>query len=130
MSSIFSKIIAGEIPSYKIAEDEHYYAFLDISPMKKGHTLVIPKQEIDYIFDIDDDTLAGMTIFAKKVAQAIKKAIPCQRIAVMVLGMEVPHAHIHLVPMDKESDLVISNKKLNLEKEEFEQIAQKIRNNL
>lgn len=129
MSSIFSKIIAGEIPSYKIAEDDKYYAFLDIAPMKKGHVLVVPKQETDYIFDIDDDVLAGMMVFAKKVALAIKKAIPCKRVGVMVLGMEVPHAHIHLIPMEKETDLVLTNPKLKLEKEEFEQIAQAIREN-
>lgn len=129
MSSIFSKIIAGEIPSYKIAEDDKYYAFLDIAPMKKGHVLVVPKQETDYIFDIDDDVLAEMMVFAKKVALAIKKAIPCKRVGVMVLGMEVPHAHIHLIPMEKETDLVLTNPKLKLEKEEFEQIAQAIREN-
>ncbi len=130
MPSIFSKIIAGEIPSYKIAEDDRYYAFLDIFPMKKGHTLIVPKQEIDYLFDVDDDTLSGMAVFAKTVAVALKKAIPCQRVGVMVLGMEVPHAHIHLVPMDKENDLVLSNPKLKLEKEEFEEIAEAIRRNL
>lgn len=130
MSSIFSKIIAGDIPSYKIAEDDRYYAFLDIFPMKKGHTLVVPKQEIDYLFDVDDDTLSGMAVFAKKVAVAIQKAIPCQRVGVMVLGMEVPHAHIHLIPMDKEGDLLLSNPKLKLEKEEFEEIAQAIRSHL
>ncbi len=130
MSSIFSKIIAGEIPSYKIAEDERYYAFLDIFPMKKGHTLIVPKQETDYLFDIDDDTLSGMMVFSKKVAKAIKAAIPCQRVGVMVLGMEVPHAHIHLIPMEKETDMVITNPKLKLEKEEFEQIAEAIRSHL
>ncbi|MBP1619223.1 MAG: hypothetical protein H6Q14_3050 [Bacteroidetes bacterium] len=130
MSSIFSKIIAGEIPSYKIAEDDRYYAFLDIFPMKKGHTLIVPKQEIDYLFDVDDDTLSGMAVFAKTVAVALKKAIPCQRVGVIVLGMEVPHAHIHLIPMDQETDLVLSNPKLKLEKEEFEEIAQAIRRNL
>jgi histidine triad (HIT) family protein len=130
MSSIFSKIIAGEIPSYKIAEDDRYYAFLDIFPMKKGHTLIVPKQEIDYLFDVDDDTLSGMVVFAKTVAVALKKAIPCQRVGVIVLGMEVPHAHIHLIPMDQETDLVLSNPKLKLEKEEFEEIAQAIRRNL
>lgn len=130
MSSIFSKIIAGEIPCYKIAEDDKYFAFLDISPLKKGHTLIIPKQEIDYLFDIDNETLAGMMIFAKKVAAALKKAIPCTRVGMLVLGMEVPHAHIHLIPMDKETDLLLSNPKLKLENEEFEQIAQAIRENL
>jgi histidine triad (HIT) family protein len=130
MSSIFSKIIAGEIPSYKIAEDDHYYAFLDIFPMKKGHTLIVPKEETDYLFDLDDNTLAGMAVFAKKVAVAIKKAIPCQRVGMMVLGMEVPHAHVHLVPMDKEGDLLLSNPKLKLEDHEFEEIARAIRSNL
>lgn len=130
MASVFSKIVAGEIPSYTIAEDEHFYAFLDISPMKKGHTLVIPKEEVDYIFDLDDDTLAALHVFAKKVAVAIKKAIPCKRVGVMVLGMEVPHAHIHLIPMEKETDLVLTNPKLRLEKEEFEQIAQSIKAHL
>lgn len=130
MASIFSKIVAGEIPSYKIAEDDQFYAFLDIAPMKKGHTLVIPKQEIDYLFDIDDEKLADMMLFAKKIAKGIKAAIPCQRVGVMVLGMEVPHAHIHLIPMEKEGDLVLTNPKLTLEKEEFEQIASAIRANL
>ena len=129
MSSIFSKIIAGEIPSYKIAEDDRYFAFLDIAPMKKGHVLVVPKQETDYIFDLEDDLLAGLTVFAKKIALAIKKAIPCQRVGVMVLGMEVPHVHIHLIPMEKEGDLLLSNPKLKLEKVEFEEIAQAIRDN-
>lgn len=126
MASIFSKIVAGEIPSYKIAEDDHYYAFLDINPMSKGHTLVIPKLEVDYIFDLDDDTLAGMTLFAKKVAAAIEKAMPCKRIGMMVIGLEVPHAHIHLIPIVKESDMALTNPKLKLGKEEFEEIAKKI----
>lgn len=130
MSSIFSKIIAGEIPSYKVAEDDRYYAFLDIFPMKKGHTLIVPKQETDYLFDVDDDTLSGMAVFAKKVAVAIKQAIPCERVGMMVLGMEVPHAHIHLIPMDKETDLLLSNPKLKLEKVEFEEIARAIRSNI
>lgn len=130
MSSIFSKIIAGEIPSYKVAEDDRYYAFLDIFPMKKGHTLIVPRQETDYLFDVDDDTLSGMAVFAKKVAVAIKQAIPCERVGMMVLGMEVPHAHIHLIPMDKETDMLLSNPKLKLEKAEFEEIARAIRSNL
>lgn len=130
MPSIFSKIIAGEIPSYKIAENDKFFAFLDINPMAKGHTLVIPKLEIDYLFDIDDVLLAEMAVFAKQVAIAIKKAIPCNRISMMVLGLEVPHAHIHLVPMNKESDMILSNPKLKLEQSEFNEIATKIREQL
>lgn len=130
MPSIFSKIIAGEIPSYKIAENDKFFAFLDINPMAKGHTLVIPKLEIDYLFDIDDTLLAEMAVFAKQVAIAIKKAIPCNRISMMVLGLEVPHAHIHLVPMNKESDMILSNPKLKLEQSEFNEIATKIREQL
>lgn len=130
MPSIFSKIIAGEIPSYKIAENDKFFAFLDINPMEKGHTLVIPKLEIDYLFDIDDTLLAEMAVFAKQVAIAIKKAIPCNRISMMVLGLEVPHAHIHLVPMNKESDMILSNPKLKLEQSEFNEIATKIREQL
>ncbi len=126
MSTLFTKIIKGEIPSYKIAEDENYYAFLDIAPLKKGHTLVIPKIEDDYIFNLDDKTLSGLILFAKKVAIAQKKAIPCQRIGVAVLGMEVPHVHIHLVPLDTEKDLNFSNAKLKLADEEMKTIAQKI----
>jgi len=129
MASIFSKIVAGEIPSYKIAEDEKFFAFLDINPMKKGHTLVIPKQETDYLYDLDDATIGEINIFAKQVAKAIEKTVPCKRIGVMVLGMEVPHAHIHLIPINKESDMLLSNPKLKLEKTEFESIAQKIREN-
>lgn len=130
MASIFSKIAAGEIPSYKVAEDDKYFAFLDINPMVKGHTLVIPKQETDYIYDLDDATLAGLHVFAKKVAKAIEKAVPCKRIGVMVLGMEVPHVHIHLIPINKESDMLLSNPKLKLEQAEFENIAQKIKDNI
>lgn len=127
MATIFSKIAAGEIPSYKIAEDDSYFAFLDINPMAKGHVLVIPKQEIDYIFDLEDDTLAGMMVFAKKVAKAIAQAVPCLRVGVMVVGLEVPHAHIHLIPIQKESDMVLSNPKLKFSQEEFEEIAASIR---
>lgn len=127
MATIFSKIAAGEIPSYKIAEDNSYFAFLDINPMAKGHVLVIPKQETDYIFDLDDDKLAGMMVFAKKVAKAIAQAIPCLRVGVMVVGLEVPHAHIHLIPIRKESDMVLSNPKLKLTQREFEDIAANIR---
>ncbi len=127
MASIFSKIIAGDIPSYKVAEDEHFYAFLDISPMAKGHTLVVPKTEVDYIFDLPDNTLAAMHVFAKRVAEGIKKAIPCQRVGVMVIGMEVPHAHIHLIPIQKEGDMLLSNPRLQLTDEEFRTTAEGIR---
>ena len=120
MATIFSRIIKGEIPSYKIAEDEKFYAFLDISPRVKGHTLVVPKLEVDYIFDIEDDLLADMIVFSKKVAKAIKAAVPCKRIGVMVLGLEVPHAHIHLLPLQSENDMNLSNPKLTLTDEEFE----------
>lgn len=126
MATIFSRIIKGEIPSYKIAEDEKFYAFLDISPRVKGHTLVVPKLEVDYIFDIDDELLAEMIVFAKKVAKAIEVAIPCKRVGVMVLGLEVPHAHIHLLPLQSENDMNLSNPKLTLTDEEFAEIAEKI----
>lgn len=126
MATIFTKIVNGEIPSYKIAEDEKYFAFLDINPLQKGHVLVIPKQETDYIFDLEPDVLAGLHKFAQRVAKAIKKAIPCKKVAVVVLGLEVPHAHVHLIPMNVESD-VRFDKKLQLTKEEFEAIAEKIR---
>ena len=125
--SIFSKIAAGEIPSYKCAENEKFYAFLDINPLVKGHTLVIPRREVDYIFDLDDDELAEMTVFAKRVAVAIKKAFPCVKVGMAVLGLEVPHAHIHLVPMQSEKDMLFSNPKLQLSHEEFENIAARIR---
>ena len=130
MATIFSRIITGEIPCYKIAEDDHYFAFLDINPLAKGHTLVIPKQETDYLFHLEDDLLAGLTVFAKKVALAIEKTIPCQRIGVAVLGLEVPHAHIHLVPLQTEADISFAKPKLKLEKEEMEAIAEKIRQHL
>ncbi|MDD4697981.1 MAG: HIT family protein, partial [Fermentimonas sp.] len=117
----------GEIPSYKIAESDKFYAFLDVNPRVKGHTLVVPKLEVDYIFDIEDDLLADMIVFSKKVAKAIKAAVPCERIGVMVLGLEVPHAHIHLIPLQSEKDLNLSNPKLKLEAEEFTEIANKIR---
>ena len=123
MATIFSKIIAGEIPSYKIAENEKFYAFLDINPLVKGHTLVVPKQEVDYIYDLSDEDLAQMHVFAKTVAKAIEKVIPCKRIGVAVMGLEVPHAHIHLIPINKESDMIISNPKLKLSDEEFKEIA-------
>lgn len=126
MATIFSKIAAGEIPSYKIAEDNEFFAFLDINPIAKGHTLVIPKKEVDYLFDIDDELLQRYIVFAKKVAKAMKKAIPSKRIGMTVMGLEVPHAHIHLIPMNGESDMNFSNKKLSLTPEEFEEIAKNI----
>ncbi|MDD4632129.1 HIT family protein [Proteiniphilum sp. UBA5510] len=126
MATIFSKIIAGEIPSYKIAEDDRFYAFLDINPMAEGHTLVIPKQETDYVFDLDDNNLSGLILFARKVAKAIEKVIPCRRVGMMVIGLEVPHAHIHLIPIQKEGDMNLSNTKLKLSAERFSEIAQKI----
>lgn len=127
MAGIFSKIAAGEIPSFKIAENERFYAFLDINPMTKGHTLVIPRQETDYIFDLEDELLAEMIIFAKQVAIALKKAMPCQRIGMMVVGMEVPHAHIHLIPIERESDMILSNPRVKMQASEFEEIARRIR---
>lgn len=119
MSSIFTKIIQGDIPSYKIAEDEKYYAFLDINPLAKGHTLVIPKKETDYIFDVSDEDLAGMMIFAKKVAKAIESVVPCKRVGVAVLGLEVPHAHIHLIPINTVYDIDFKQPKLSFTNEEF-----------
>lgn len=130
MTSIFSKIVAGEIPCYKIAENNHFFAFLDIFPLKKGHVLVIPKKEVDYIFDLDNETYNGLMLFAKDIAVAIKKTIPCERIGVTVIGLEVPHAHVHLIPINSENDMNFRNEKLKLSKEEFEAIAQKIRENL
>ena len=127
MASIFTRIINGEIPCYKVAEDENYFAFLDINPLAKGHTLVVPKQEVDYIFDLDDQTLAGMMIFAKKVAKKIGSKIDCKRVAVVVLGLEVPHAHIHLVPINSENDVDFHREKLKLTPEEFENIASDLR---
>lgn len=127
MASIFSKIIAGEIPCHKIAENDHYIAFLDVFPLKKGHTLIVPKKEVDYIFDLDNETYLGLMAFSKEVAVAIKKAIPCNRIAVNVFGLEVPHAHVHLIPMNTMNDVSFSNEKLKLSKEEFEQIASEIK---
>lgn len=124
--SVFSKIAAGEIPSYKVAENDKFYAFLDINPLAKGHTLVIPRQETDYIFDLSDEDLAQMTVFAKHVAAAIKKAFPCIKVGMAVLGLEVPHAHIHLVPMQSEKDMLFSNPKLKLTEEEFKDVAERI----
>lgn len=130
MSTIFSKIIKGEIPCYKIAEDENYFAFLDINPLRAGHTLVVPKRETDYIFDLEDVYLSGMFVFSKKIAIAIKRAIPCNRIGVAILGLEVPHAHIHLVPMDTMEDVNFRNPKLKLSPEEFKDIATRISRNV
>jgi len=127
MATLFSKIAAGEIPSYQIAENEEFYAFLDIHPVTKGHTLVIPKAETDYIFDMDDETLGRMMIYAKKIAIAIKKAIPCTRIGVAVVGLEVPHAHIHLIPIVQESDMLFGKRKLKLSIEEFKTVADNVR---
>lgn len=126
MATIFSKIIKGEIPCYKVAENEDFFAFLDINPLRAGHTLVVPKKEIDYIFDLDDNYLGAMMIFSKKIAEAIESAIPCKRIGVAILGLEVPHAHIHLVPMDTMEDVNFKNPKLKFTPEEFKAIADKI----
>ena len=125
--TIFSRIVAGEIPSYKCAENEHFYAFLDINPLAKGHTLVIPKREVDYIFDLTDQELADMQVFAKHVAIAIKKVLPCIKVGQAVLGLEVPHAHIHLVPMQSEGDLNFTNPKKQFTPEEMQQTADAIR---
>ncbi len=127
MATIFSRIVNGEIPCYKIAENEKCFAFLDINPLAKGHTLVIPKQETDYLFELDNELLAELSVFSKKVALAIDKAIPCKRVGVAVLGLEVPHAHIHLVPLQSEADISFSKPKLKLNQEEMEEIAAKIR---
>lgn len=126
MASIFSRIVAGEIPCYKVAEDDKYFAFLDINPLAKGHTLVIPKQEVDYYFDLDDDTLSGMTIFAKRIAHKIKEQTGCKKVAMVVLGLEVAHAHIHLIPMNSENDVDFHREKLKLTPEEFAEIASSI----
>src|ERR1039457_990801 len=129
METIFSKIAKGEIPSYTIAEDDRYFAFLDIHPLTEGHTLVIPKQPIDYIFDIEDELYQGLFLFAKKVAIALEKAVPCQRIGIAVVGLEVPHAHIHLVPLNSIYDIDFKKPKLQFSPEEFTKIAEKIKNN-
>jgi histidine triad (HIT) family protein len=123
MATIFSRIIAGEIPSYKVAEDDRFYAFLDINPLAKGHTLVVPKREVDYIYDLTDEELAAMHVFAKHVALAIQQVFPCRKVGEAVIGLEVPHAHIHLIPMQKESDMLFSNPKLSLTPEEFQAVA-------
>jgi histidine triad (HIT) family protein len=130
MASIFSKIVNGEIPAYKVAEDENYLAFLDIFPVAKGHTLVIPKKEVDYIFDLDDDLYIGLQAFAKKVATGLKKAIPCQKVGVLVLGLEVPHAHIHLIPMQTEADVLNFSNKKKFTPEEFNEIKELISSNM
>lgn len=127
MASIFSKIATGEIPCYKVAENEQFLAFLDIFPLKKGHVLVIPKKEVDYIFDLDTETYLGLMDFAKQVAGAIKKIIPCDRVGVAVIGLEVPHAHVHLIPINTENDMNFRNEKLKFTKEEFQEIASSIR---
>lgn len=127
MATIFSKIAAGEIPSHKVAENEEFFAFLDINPVAAGHTLVIPKKEVDYIFDIDDPMLARMMAFAKRIARAQEAAIPCKRVGLAVMGLEVPHAHIHLIPITKESDMYFGGAKLTLAPEELAEIAARIR---
>lgn len=130
MATIFSKIVAGDIPAYKVAETTDYLAFLDINPLVEGHVLVIPKKEVDYIFDLDDETYAGLMIFAKIVAAGIEKAIPCNRIGIAVIGLEVPHVHVHLVPLNQMDDINFSRKKLNPSKEELTATAEKIRGSL
>jgi len=130
MPSIFSKIIAGQIPCYKVAENEHCIAFLDINPLKEGHTLVVPKKEVDDLFDLDDATYEHLLSFSKKVAIAVKKAVSCKRVSVAVLGFEVPHAHIHLIPIDHESEASFKNPKIKFSKEEFERTAAKIAQSL
>ncbi len=126
MATIFTKIVKGEIPSHKVFEDEKFYAFLDINPLAKGHTLVIPKQEVDYLFDIDDELLSEMIVVSKKVAKALEKAVSCTRVGMMVIGLEVPHAHIHLIPIQTERDMNLSNKRVKLSKDEFEKVASDI----
>ena len=126
MSSIFTRIVIGEIPCYKVAETEKFFAFLDISPLAKGHTLVIPKKEIDYLYDMDDKLLGELFIFSKKVARAIEKVVPCKRIGVTVIGLEVPHAHVHLIPINNISDMNFARPKLSFKAEEMQDLAQKI----
>ncbi|NCB07305.1 MAG: HIT family protein [Bacteroidia bacterium] len=130
MASIFTKIVNGEIPAYKVAEDENFLAFLDIFPVAKGHTLVIPKKEVDYLFELDDELYLGLQLFAKKVAEGLKKAVPCVKVGVLVLGLEVPHAHIHLVPMQSEADLLNFSKKQKFTPEEFKDITETISKNI
>lgn len=129
MAGIFARIIAGEIPSYRVAEDEQNYAFLDINPLAEGHVLVVPKHEVDYIFDLSDEEYTRLQLFAKKVAVAVKKAFPCRKVAQVVLGLEVPHAHIHLIPMNSEADVDFRREKLQLSPERMAQIADKIAEN-
>jgi histidine triad (HIT) family protein len=126
MASIFTRIINGEIPCYKVAEDDRFMAFLDVRPLKPGHTLVVPKKEIDYIFDLDEETLAGMIVFARRVALAMKEVIDCKRIGVAVLGLEVPHAHIHLIPLTRETDLLFTNPRISVTDEENKRLAKAI----
>ena len=126
MATIFTKIINGEIPCYKVAEDEKYFAFLDINPLRAGHTLVVPKEETDYVFDLDDESVSGLMVFSKKVAAAIKTVFPCNRIGVAVLGLEVPHTHVHLIPMDTMEDVNFKNPKLKFSAGEFREMAEKI----
>ena len=126
MATIFSRIISGEIPNYKIAEDDNFYAFLDVNPLKEGHTLVVPKQEVDYIFDLDDKTLGDMMVFAKKVAAKIKKARGSKKVAIVVIGLEVPHAHIHLIPLNEESDVDFKKERLKLTPEQFKNTQQSL----
>jgi len=130
MASIFTKIINGEIPCHKIAEDDNFIAFLDVFPLQKGHTLIVPKKEIDNIFDVEDVALGNMMVFAKKVAKAMEKTFDCKKIGVTVIGLEVPHAHIHLIPIKAEKDMNFANKKLSLETEEMQSIAESIKKNL
>ncbi len=130
MASIFTKIIAGEIPSYKIIEDEKFYAFLDVFPIAKGHTLVIPKKEVDYLFDLDDETLGGLHVFAKRVAKALEKSVDCKRIGTAVVGLEVPHAHLHLVPVNEITDLSFEKPKLQFSEAEMTELVNKIKSNL
>lgn len=130
MASIFTKIINGDIPSYKIAEDENYYAFLDINPMSKGHCLVVPKQEVDYVFDLSDEIYQGLMAFSKKIGTAIGEVIPCNRVGLMVFGLEVPHAHVHLIPINEAMDMSITKPKLKFTQEEFQQIAEQIRSKI
>ena len=126
MSSIFSKIVAGEVPCFKVAEDDNYLAFLDITPLRRGHVLVIPKKETDYIFDLSDESISGIFVFSKKVAHSIKKAFPCKKVGVTIIGLEVPHAHIHLIPMNSMADMNFAQEKLVLGNDELAEIADKI----
>ena len=126
MASVFTRIIKGEIPCYKVAEDDRFIAFLDIKPLKAGHTLVVPKQEVDYIFDLDDSTLADLTLFSKRVAEGIKKVVDCKRIGMAVIGLEVPHAHVHLIPLDREMDILFTNPRVVLSEEEYSRLAKAI----